>query len=107
VTVNAVHPGPVKTSIVQDTSHSVSLFFTFIFNYFGKTPQEGAQTSIYAAVEPSLVNKTGKYFVDCRKDLMGWNALGRKRAQEVFEESLKLVQLDPAQVEKQLQSPTP
>lgn len=106
VTVNAVHPGPVKTSIVQGTSFSVSLFFTFIFNYFGKTPQEGAQTSIYAAVEPSLVNETGKYFVDCRKDLMGWNALGRKRAQEVFEASLKLVQLDPTQVEKQLQSPT-
>ncbi|XP_042149944.1 retinol dehydrogenase 11, partial [Ixodes scapularis] len=106
VTVNAVHPGPVKTSIAQGTSFSVSLFFTFIFNYFGKTPHEGAQTSIYAAVEPSLVNETGKYFVDCRKDLMGWNALGRKRAQEVFEASLKLVQLDPAQVEKQLQSPT-
>ncbi|XP_042149954.1 retinol dehydrogenase 11-like [Ixodes scapularis] len=106
VTVNAVHPGPVKTSIAQGASFSVSLFFTFIFNYFGKTPHEGAQTSIYAAVEPSLVNETGKYFVDCRKDLMGWNALGRKRAQEVFEASLKLVQLDPAQVEKQLQSPT-
>lgn len=106
VTVNAVHPGPVKTSIVEGTSLSVSLFFTFIFNFFGKTPQEGAQTSIYAAVEPALASQTGKYLVDCKKDWISWNALGRNRAQEVFEASLKLVQLDAVQVEKQLQSPT-
>ncbi|CAN7937952.1 unnamed protein product [Ixodes hexagonus] len=106
VTVNAVHPGPVKTTIVEGASLSVSLFFNFIFNFFGKTPVEGAQTSIYAAVEPGLANQTGKYLVDCRKDWISWNALGRARAQELFEASLKLVQLDAAQVEKQLEAST-
>lgn len=32
---------------------------------FLKTPKAGAQTTLYAALDPELENVTGKYFSDC------------------------------------------
>lgn len=34
---------------------------------FIKTPHQGAQTSIYAAVDPELEFITGHYFSDCKE----------------------------------------
>ena len=34
---------------------------------FSKTPENGAQTSIFCAVDESLENCTGKYYKDCKE----------------------------------------
>lgn len=34
---------------------------------FFKTAKSGAQTSIYAAIDPDLDGVTGKYFSDCKE----------------------------------------
>ena len=65
VTVNAVHPGIVDTNIVRhmDIVNSWSnIFVRPIFWPFIRTPLRGAQTTLYAALDPSLENVTGKYF---------------------------------------------
>ena len=66
VTVNAVHPGLVDTDIIRHTSFytsfAASTFVKPLFWPFIKTPRRGAQTTLYAALDPSLVNVTGQYF---------------------------------------------
>lgn len=68
VTANAVHPGIVATDLFRQHSPSYSAKFwssllkPFMWLFF-KTPEGGAQTTIYAALDPDLEKVTGKYFV--------------------------------------------
>lgn len=61
MTSNALHPGVAYTQIFGDHP----LWFTtamYIYSFFCKGPLEGAQTSIYCAVDETISNVTGKYF---------------------------------------------
>lgn len=66
MTVNSVHPGIVDTEIIRHMSFFNSWFSKiflkpFIWPFI-KSPKQGAQTSIYAAVDPGLDKTTGRYF---------------------------------------------
>ncbi|XP_057333223.1 retinol dehydrogenase 13-like [Microplitis mediator] len=65
VTVNAVHPGIVDTEITRHMSYSKSTTATVMvkpfFWLFIKTPKQGAQAVLNAALNPELQNVTGKY----------------------------------------------
>ncbi|KAJ9574859.1 hypothetical protein L9F63_007984, partial [Diploptera punctata] len=67
VTVNAVHPGIVDTEIIRHMSFFDSTFSAIFLKplvwMFVKSPRQGAQTTVYAALEESIKNVTGKYFV--------------------------------------------
>ena len=65
VTVNAVHPGGVRTGFARDGDVSgISAFLWKIAGPFLRTPEKGARTSVYAATAPELESDTGKYFAD-------------------------------------------
>ncbi|XP_046617480.1 retinol dehydrogenase 13-like isoform X1 [Neodiprion virginianus] len=63
VTANAVHPGIVDTDIIRHMGFYNSTFskiFLYPFAWpFIKTPKQGAQTCIYAALDPSLKDVSG------------------------------------------------
>lgn len=67
VTVNAVHPGIVKTDLGRHLVHSYlkKLLDPFTY-YFFKTAKSGAQTTLRLAVDPHLETVTGQYFADCK-----------------------------------------
>jgi len=60
VTANAVHPGVVNSNLGRDQSK----FSQWFARKFFKSPEEGAQTSIYLASSPEVEGITGKYFVN-------------------------------------------
>lgn len=66
VTVNAVHPGIVDTEIVRHMSFfnsTLSAIFLKPFIWmFIRSPEQGARTTVYVALEESLHNVSGKYF---------------------------------------------
>ncbi|GJQ66057.1 hypothetical protein Trydic_g4143 [Trypoxylus dichotomus] len=68
VTVNAVHPGLVDTEIIRHMSFFNSWLATIFIKPFVwpfiKGPRQGAQTTIFAALDPKLERVSGKYFVD-------------------------------------------
>lgn len=95
VTVNAVHPGVVKTDLGRHLVHSYlkKVIDPFTF-YFFKTAKSGAQTSIRLAVDPELENVSGQYFADCKMKKVAPSA--RKNnddAEWLWKESEKLTQL--------------
>ena len=61
-TVNCLHPGFVNTGLGHNNSGLVKFFFMLSQKLFGKSPQEGAETSIYLAMKKDLEEVTGKYF---------------------------------------------
>lgn len=66
VTVNALHPGVVDTEIVRHLKFLNNFFIAIFYNpmawIFFKNSRQGAQTTIFAAVDSSLEKVTGKYF---------------------------------------------
>lgn len=66
VTVNAVHPGIVRTEIMRHMGiyqNTVGKFIVDALTWiFIKTPLKGAQPILYAALDPSVKDVTGAYF---------------------------------------------
>ncbi|XP_041824820.1 retinol dehydrogenase 12-like isoform X2 [Melanotaenia boesemani] len=64
VTAYSLHPGVVQTDLWRHLSSPEQIFMK-IASPFTKNSIQGAQTTIYCAVEPSLVNQSGGYYSDC------------------------------------------
>ncbi len=60
VTANAVHPGVVNTNLGRNQSKFSQGFSRAFF----KSPEKGAETSIYLASSPEVEGITGKYFIN-------------------------------------------
>jgi retinol dehydrogenase-12 len=68
ITVNALHPGVVKTRIGnKGNSKLVGLFWKTFSGISGISVEDGAKTSVYLATSPEVYNVTGKYFYRCKE----------------------------------------
>lgn len=65
LTVNCVHPGGVATNLGAGQGPWLDLIHKLVM-LFMKTPEQGAQTSIYAATSPDAAGKNGAYYSDCK-----------------------------------------
>jgi NAD(P)-dependent dehydrogenase (short-subunit alcohol dehydrogenase family) len=63
VTVNALHPGGVRTAIGDNNRGVASVVWRTIKAFF-RGVERGAETPVYLAVSPDVANVTGGYFVD-------------------------------------------
>ncbi|KAJ8962518.1 hypothetical protein NQ318_000909 [Aromia moschata] len=72
VTVNCVHPGLVDTEIIRHMSFFNSWLAKIFVKPFAwpfvKNPKQGAQTSIFLALDGSVEKVTGKYFSNYKED---------------------------------------
>jgi len=66
VTVNSLHPGIVNTELGRhmgmENSILAKIFVKPLLSFFLKSPQQGALTTLYVALEPSLEKVSGKYY---------------------------------------------
>jgi hypothetical protein len=63
VSTYSLHPGVVSTELTRHWKKSLLWKpLLFLGEHFFKTPEEGAQTTIYCTVEESLASETGKYY---------------------------------------------
>ena len=95
VTVNCLHPGLIMTAIFGKVG-----FFSYWFYWkplslmFGKTVEQGAQTTIHLAVSEEVKGVTGLYFVDCKPKELTKAAQDDEDAKKLWEISTDLVGLD-------------
>jgi NAD(P)-dependent dehydrogenase (short-subunit alcohol dehydrogenase family) len=61
VTANALHPGFVNTGFSKNNGTIFARLFQFAQQLVALTPEQGAQTLIYAAASPQLRGITGQY----------------------------------------------
>lgn len=65
VTTYSLHPGVIRTELGRHFWPTLPLWKRFVYTplvFFIKSPKEGAQTTIYCAVEESLQNESGLYY---------------------------------------------
>ena len=89
VTVNACHPGVIRTNLAMGGSSVVVRFVKM----FLKSPEKGAETPIYLATSPEVEGISGKYFV--RNQVLAPSAKAQDPAvaRRLFEVSMELAHL--------------
>lgn len=68
ITVNALHPGVVKTNFAGELKGVFGLLNN-MFKPFLITPKKGAATSVYLASSEEVRTITGKYFEKCKAEV--------------------------------------
>jgi retinol dehydrogenase-14 len=92
VTVNAVHPGAVRSGFGMDGDLNPLLTFgNHFIRPFEISPKSGAKTSIYLASSPEVEGKTGQYWVRRRPGRMSPKAKDDAVATRLWDVSEKLL----------------
>ena len=67
ITVNALHPGAVATSLGQQNEGFLKSIAPAIMKIFFRSPDQGAETSLYLCTSDDVADVSGDYFANCKK----------------------------------------
>ena len=67
VTVNCLHPGGVATSLGTQNRGIISKYVPKLLKPFFRSPEQGAQTSIYLCCSEEVAGISGEYFFNCKR----------------------------------------
>lgn len=95
VTANCLHPGIIDSGIWKNVPIPLSWILNFILKHFCKTPEQGAQTTIYCAVSEELNGVNGKYFLDCKEHRLNQGVQDSSKGKKYWEICERLVNLEP------------
>lgn len=90
VTVNALHPGGVRSQLGAQNSWKAGRVLA-VLKPFLRTPEKGAETSVYLATSDEVTTTSGEYFHDCKPKKTKPFARDRKQARRLWELSERLV----------------
>jgi retinol dehydrogenase 12 len=93
VTVNALHPGAVRTGLGMNNDALVMKLLVALVRPFMRSPEKGAETSIWACSAPELAKVTGRYFSDRREREPNALAQDDDAARRLWDVSARLVNL--------------
>jgi hypothetical protein len=91
-----LHPGRIRTQIFNQANWLLALVATA----FGKNVDQGAATSVYAALRADPATDGGQYLDDCKRGEKSKLGADMQLARRAWEESAKLVGLDVASVDE-------
>ncbi|CAF0998162.1 unnamed protein product [Adineta steineri] len=103
ITANSLHPGVVRTEVIRNILghyqiilNTILLLITPLWCCFTKSPEQGAQTSIYLASDRRLNHVTGKYFKECKEYSSSKTSLDQQAAKRLWKLSEEMTHLDDA-----------
>nr|XP_049698164.1 retinol dehydrogenase 13 [Helicoverpa armigera]XP_049698165.1 retinol dehydrogenase 13 [Helicoverpa armigera] len=93
----SLHPGVIKTELGRHLNETLfsgaRQIIGFVLAPFMKSPELGAQTTIYCAVDEKCANETGLYYSDCAVTSPAPKGLNDDYAKKLWEKSVELVKL--------------
>ncbi|XP_040926533.1 retinol dehydrogenase 12 isoform X3 [Betta splendens] len=92
VSVFSLHPGVVQSDLWRHQHQCIQMAVK-VFRIFTKTTVEGAQTTVYCAVEPGLESQSGGYFSDCAPARCSRTASDDDLAQKLWEISCDMLDI--------------
>lgn len=93
VTINACHPGGVKTAIGSNNGFLYRFFFKHVTSHFLKDPMISGQAIYYLAADPALDGVSGRFFNLTIDELPAKHATDALIAQKVYNQSMQMVGL--------------
>jgi NAD(P)-dependent dehydrogenase (short-subunit alcohol dehydrogenase family) len=67
ITVNCLHPGAVATSLGTQNGGFFSRNLPRLLKPFFRSPEQGAETSIYLCTSDEVAGVSGQYFINCKQ----------------------------------------
>ena len=89
VTANAMHPGTVATGFGRNNRGAIGIGIRLLSPFF-RTPEQGAETIVYLAVDPALEGVTGQYFANLKPKTPANRALSDADASKLWKVSEEL-----------------
>jgi retinol dehydrogenase-14 len=93
VTVNALHPGAVRTGLGRNNDAPVLKLVAGLFRPFFSTPERGADTAVWLCSAAEVAGISGRYFANRRERTPHRAALDDMAARRLWDESAKQVGL--------------
>ncbi|CAG5853139.1 unnamed protein product [Menidia menidia] len=96
VSVYSLHPGVIRTELGRYLLPTLALWkriLASVFMKIVKNPWEGAQTTIYCAVDENVANESGLYYSDCAPKTPAPQALDDDAAKKLWDLSASMVGL--------------
>lgn len=94
VTINAMHPGDVKTSIGSNNGWLYRTFSKFFIQPMLKDPKISGEAIYYLVAAPEMTNVNGKFFHLTIEEIPAKHACDRALGKQVYDLSMKLTGLD-------------
>ncbi|RVW98714.1 Short-chain dehydrogenase TIC 32, chloroplastic [Vitis vinifera] len=94
ITVNAVHPGLIMTNLFRHSAVLMKILQLLSYILWKNVPQ-GAATTCYVALHPSMKGVSGKYYLDCNEMAPSAYASDETLAKKLWDFSNKLVNSPP------------
>ncbi|KAG6589433.1 Short-chain dehydrogenase TIC 32 B, chloroplastic, partial [Cucurbita argyrosperma subsp. sororia] len=91
VTINAVHPGIVKTAIIRAHKGFITDSLFFMASKLLKTTSQGASTTCYVALSSQTEGKSGKFYADCNETNCSSLANDELEAQKLWTRTRNLI----------------
>jgi len=85
VTVNAAHPGFVRTHFGQNNGRWMAGAIRFFAWIGGRSIARGAETPVYVATDPSLAGVSGEYFADRKVVRASPSSLDPELARQLYD----------------------
>jgi NAD(P)-dependent dehydrogenase (short-subunit alcohol dehydrogenase family) len=99
VTVYSLHPGCIQTDIARDFQNSWTMrLWGLYFRFFGEkilTVKEGAETTLYCCLEPSIAQHSGRYYSESREKTPKSYATDPDAAEKLWKISADLCHISP------------
>ncbi|MGL5381947.1 MAG: SDR family NAD(P)-dependent oxidoreductase [Culicoidibacterales bacterium] len=95
VTINAMHPGAVRTNIGENNGKIYRWFLHHVTWRFLQAPEVAGEALYYLATAPELSTVSGKFFNLTIVEQPAKHALNQKNQQEIWQKSLEMTGLTP------------
>ena len=92
ITSNSLHPGAVRTNFAGDPGGVMNFVFK-LAKPFLRSPEQGAETSVFLASSPKVDHVTGLYFDDCAPKIPSKDGQSNFYARRLWEISETMVGL--------------
>ena len=92
VTVNCLHPGAVSTGLGKNNGRIAQALIGMLRPFF-RTPEKGAETSIFLASAPQVEGISGRYFYNCRDKRTSRASQDAATAARLWETSARITAL--------------
>lgn len=94
VTINAMHPGAVKSNIGTNNGKLYIWFSRYIIQPMLKNPEISGEAIFYLASSPEMERVSGKFFNLTNEEIPAPHAQNRELGKQIFQRSKELIHLD-------------
>lgn len=94
VTINAMHPGAVKSKIGQNNGMLYNLYSRFLIQPLLKEPEISGEAIYYLASSPEMEGVSGRFFNLTNEEIPATHAMNRETGKKIFQISKELTHLD-------------